>query len=204
MRTRPEKEVTPPANISSSSLDEAVMPLHHQRQIILNFFQDFTKRVADALQTPLEEVKDQILYTTSSSKIALPVNKALLDPAKLIWQTLAFISRTCKRADKKYYMPSKDVYFLFSHPSPNSIVVDAVNSHGKPHHAKSTSYDKYLKRFDLFGRKACSSATLQFRIANYQALLAKYNHTNYGKLHAFIGHLPDKESNFKPPSMRAS
>lgn len=30
---------------------------------------------------------------------------------------------------------------------------------------------------------------LQFRIANYQALMAKYNHTNYTKLNFFIEHL---------------
>lgn len=35
----------------------------------------------------------------SLADIALPINKALLDPAKTIWQTPATILPTCKRAD---------------------------------------------------------------------------------------------------------
>lgn len=38
--------------------------------------------------------------------------------------------------------------------------------------------------------KYYSSATLQFVITNYQALMAKFNHTNYTKLISFIEHLP--------------
>lgn len=129
-------------------------------------FQDVAKRVADALQIPFEEVKDThhkllvILHSSSSSRITLPINKVLLDPSKLIWQTPSLVTHTCKWADKEYYVVAKDTEFLFSHPLPNSIVVDAVNSLGPQHQVKSTPYDSDRKRLDLFGRKAYLSTTL--------------------------------------------
>lgn len=83
-------------------------------------FQDLVRRIADSLQIPLEEVKEpnyqllDILYTASSGHFALPVNDALLDSTKVIRDTLTTILPTCKRGDKKYYVPSKDSIFIFS------------------------------------------------------------------------------------------
>lgn len=95
-------------------------------------FQNFFKRVADSLEIPLEEVKESQhklldILQSSSAKIALPIKKALSGPVKTIWQTQVTISPMCKRADKKYYVPSKYRDFLFSDPSPNSLVVNTVN-----------------------------------------------------------------------------
>lgn len=88
-------------------------------------------------------------------------------------------------------MPPKEADFLFTHPQPNSIVTDAVNLHGKQHHAKPTLYDRDWKRIDLFGGR---HTPLQLcRILNYQALMAKYNHMNYGKLNIFIDHMPEAQ-----------
>ncbi|EMP28077.1 hypothetical protein UY3_14846 [Chelonia mydas] len=81
--------------------------------------------------------------------------------------------------------------FLFSHPPPNSITVHIVNSKGCQHHFKSTPYDRDWKHLKLFGRKTYSSASLQFRIANYQALMAKYDYQSYSKLNSFIERFPD-------------
>lgn len=51
---------------------------------------------------------------------------------------------------------------------------------------------------DLFGCKAYSSATLQFWVANYTALMAKYDHINYSKLAELIDFIPeDKRDQFK-------
>lgn len=41
----------------------------------------------------------------TSTKIGLPILKALLDPAKAVWQTPATIPPTCKRAEKNYIVP---------------------------------------------------------------------------------------------------
>ncbi|XP_074799607.1 membrane-anchored junction protein [Natator depressus] len=65
-------------------------------------FQDLFKRVASELRINLEEVPEQqheltdILQPSSSSRIALPINPALLEPAKAIWQIPAANLPTCK------------------------------------------------------------------------------------------------------------
>lgn len=69
-------------------------------------------------------------------------------------------------------------------------MVEVVNEREKQHHTKSMHCDRDHKPLDLFNRKSYWSATLQFRIAIYQALMEKYNHTNYTKLNSFIEHLP--------------
>ncbi|EMP29814.1 hypothetical protein UY3_13065 [Chelonia mydas] len=83
------------------------------------------------------------------AKIALPINSAIMDPAKTVWQTLTMAPPSCKRSDKKYYVPAKGAEFLFTHPSPNSLVVEAVYQREK-HLAHTTAYDKDWKRLDLF------------------------------------------------------
>ncbi|EMP41936.1 Fanconi anemia group A protein [Chelonia mydas] len=66
-----------------------------------------------------------------SQRIALTINADLLEPAKAIWQTPVASLPTCKRVDQKYFIPSKCLEFLFTHPVPNSLVVDTVNHKNK-------------------------------------------------------------------------
>ncbi|EMP36332.1 hypothetical protein UY3_06495 [Chelonia mydas] len=130
--------------------------------------------------------------------MALPVNKPLMELAKNIWQTLATIPLTCKRADKKYYISSKGMDFLFSYPAPNLLVVDTISEQGRQHHSRSTPYDKEWKWLALFGCKAYSSDAFQFLIPIYAALMVKYDYINYSKLSDFIEHIPeDKREQFK-------
>lgn len=49
-----EEEVTPPANISSSSPDEAIMPLPPMSVDDFKQFQEFFHTIADSLQIPKE------------------------------------------------------------------------------------------------------------------------------------------------------
>lgn len=87
-------------------------------------FQDLFKRVATKLKIALEEVPEtqheltDILQMSSSSKIALPINGATMEPARAVSQTPATIPPICKRADRKYYVPSKGSEFLHTkHPT---------------------------------------------------------------------------------------
>lgn len=106
-KARLEKEITPATNISSSSPDETVMPPPSTMADEVTQFQDLTKRIADSLQIPLEEVKESQhkllnnLHMSSSACIAVPIKEALVDPAKTILQTPTPILSTWKRADKK-------------------------------------------------------------------------------------------------------
>lgn len=95
----------------------------------------------NALQLPLQEVTEShhklLDVLLILSRIALPINKTLLDSVKLIWQTLASVPPTCQRANKKCYLPAKEMEFLFTHPPPNSVV-DMLSSRGHQHHLKSS------------------------------------------------------------------
>lgn len=81
------------------------------------------------------------------------------------------------------------IKFLLIHLPPSSIVVAALNSCSRQNHSRATPYDRDWKRLYLFGKKVYSSATLQLRITNYQALIVKYDYTNYNKLNNFIDKL---------------
>lgn len=80
-------------------------------------FQGLANWVADTSQISLKELKDthhkllDILHSSSPSRIALPINQALLDPAKLVWQTLALVLPTCKQRR----------VWIFSFPIPSVI-----------------------------------------------------------------------------------
>lgn len=66
--------------------------------------------MVDTLQIPLKDIQEtqhkllDILHTSPSAKVAIPVNEVLLEPDKTIWQTPDTVLPTAKRADKKYYV----------------------------------------------------------------------------------------------------
>lgn len=71
----------------------------------------------------MEEVKDQqhrlldISQSATPSSVALPINEALLNLAKMIWQMSATITPMCERvSDKKYYVPLRTLTFYFPIP----------------------------------------------------------------------------------------
>lgn len=137
-----------------------------------------------------------ILQTSSVTKLVIPMNEAIMSPAKNIWLKPA--TATPISVDRKYYVSPKGAEFLFSHLVPDSLVVEAVNQRGKQQATRITPYDKDWKRQDAMGEKAYSSASLQMRIANYTTLLAKYTHQILDQLSAFIDPMSDnKRDQFK-------
>ncbi|XP_043362241.1 general transcription factor IIF subunit 1 isoform X2 [Dermochelys coriacea] len=161
---RLKQEATPAPNIPSSSAAKAVVPPPPLLADDFRQHQELFRRIADSLHIPLEEPRESrcmfLDILPTSTKIGLPILKALLDLAKVVWQTPATIPPTCKRAEKNYFVPSKDMEFLSSLPTPNSMVVLAVNERERLR--LTNPYDKDWKKLDLLGRKAYSSAALQF------------------------------------------
>ncbi|EMP25057.1 hypothetical protein UY3_17873 [Chelonia mydas] len=156
-----------------------------------------------SLETPedsaLETSKIEVMYLEGYviERIALLINAALLEPAKAIWQTLAASLPTCKQAVRKYFIRSKGSEFVFMHPVPNSLVVDAVNQKIKHQFPCSTPSDKDSKPLDLLGCKVYASSVLQFHIANYTAILATCDHKNDNKFMDFIDDiLEEKKQQF--------
>lgn len=115
-----DKEATPQNNMSSTSPDQALMPPLFSLDDNFKYFQDLMNWVVDSLQMPLEEVRESqhklvdIFQTASSVHLALPIKRALRDPAKTILQTLTTESCTCKRVDKKcYFLAQSLCIFIF-------------------------------------------------------------------------------------------
>ncbi|KAG6924102.1 hypothetical protein G0U57_018299, partial [Chelydra serpentina] len=102
-------------------------------------FQDLFKGVVESLDISLVQLPEfqhrfmDILQAPPSAKTDLPINDAIMEPAKIIWQTPATAPPSCKRSDKTYYVPAKGAEFVFIHPAPNSLVVEAVNQREKHH-----------------------------------------------------------------------
>lgn len=71
--------------------------------------------------------------------------------------------------------------------------MEAANYHNKQPQFRSTPQDKEHKWLDRLDRKVYSSATLQFWVANYFALLAKYNYDNYCQLQEFLADLLEEK-----------
>ncbi|XP_075789452.1 uncharacterized protein LOC142830168 [Pelodiscus sinensis] len=122
------------------------------------------------------------LHPKQQSKVALPIDKAILQSAAEIWHTPASTAPTSTLAEKRYFVSSKDSEFLFTHPQLNSLVVDAALQRAKNPQLKNVGADKEAKKLDIFGRKVYSLAMLLLRIANYAPLLANHSFNNIVKL----------------------
>ncbi|XP_075789594.1 uncharacterized protein LOC142830175 [Pelodiscus sinensis] len=198
-------ETRSPMHNSSSSPDEAVTTDAPPSGDDTKKFQELFKRVALAQEKDLQEVQVKqyrllrSLQPPTATRIAIPMDEAIMDPANNIWQTPASITPTNKRVDRKYFIAPKDMDFLFTHPPPNSLVVDSVRHKGKQPNLRSTPQDRDHKKVDIMGRKVYSSSTLLLRAANYTAMLADYDNANYAKLQDLLQHLPEH----KRPTLRS-
>lgn len=101
-----EEEAALTLHFSSSSHEEAIIPPPPTTVDDFRHFQYLFCRIADYLQIPLEEIKDEkhkmldILHTSSSSKIALLINEAL-NSAQMLWQTPSVHSLDLKMRRQK-------------------------------------------------------------------------------------------------------
>uniref|UniRef100_K7F182 Lamina-associated polypeptide 2 alpha C-terminal domain-containing protein n=1 Tax=Pelodiscus sinensis TaxID=13735 RepID=K7F182_PELSI len=192
----PEEGVSANVHLSFPSPDDAVTSGDTSPPDDLREFQDLFKRVAQSQEVQLSEAQVKQhkllknLHPQQRCRIALPSDEAIMDMAHEIWQTPTSIPPTSKRADK-YFVPSKDMGFLFNHPQPNSLIVDAARHKNKTSQFRSSLPDKGTRKLDLFGCKMYSSSTLMLRIANYAALLSNHNFDNYAKLPELMQHLPE-------------
>lgn len=59
--------------------------------------------------------------------MARPINEAILDPTKVLWQIPSPLPRTAKRTERKYHVPSQAYEHFYTHPLPWSFVISTVN-----------------------------------------------------------------------------
>ncbi|EMP35619.1 Protein transport protein Sec61 subunit alpha isoform 1 [Chelonia mydas] len=85
----------------------------------------------------------------------------------------------------QYFVPTKGHEYLYTHPAPNSLVVESVNHREQQGQPAPTPKNKDSRRLDSFGRKIYSSSSFQLQVANYQALLGRYEFSLWSSLPKF-------------------
>ncbi|KAM7163698.1 uncharacterized protein RBU57_007879 isoform 2-T2 [Macrochelys suwanniensis] len=161
--------------------------------------QELLKRVASNLQLQAEEMEgpsDSLFNVLSSSapgRVALPLHEGVANITKALWHTPASLVPISRKAERKYFVLTKGHKFLYTHPAPNSLVVESVNHRERQGQPGPTPKNKDSKRLDSFGRKLYSSSSFQLRVANHQALLSRYNFNLWGSLQKFEPFLPERE-----------
>ncbi|EMP23843.1 hypothetical protein UY3_19093 [Chelonia mydas] len=94
--------------------------------------QELLRRVAQNLGIQVEEIRESshsvvdILEVTGPARVALTLNDAIMDPIRALWQTPASFQLTAKKTERKYFVLTKGLKFLYTHPPPGSLVVLAA------------------------------------------------------------------------------
>ncbi|XP_065406172.1 uncharacterized protein LOC122174245 [Chrysemys picta bellii] len=196
----PPLDPLPPEASSSSSPDEAVAGTSctGPPPIDLRAHQDLLRRVARNMDLQAEEIVEvqdpivNILAADAPSRVALPLIRTIQANANTIWQTPASIPPTARGVERKYFVPSKDYEYLYTHPQPCSLVVASVNARERHGQQAAAPKSKEAKRLDLFGRKVYSAGGLQLRAANQQALLSRYNFNSWNSMGKFKELVPQE------------
>ncbi|EMP40973.1 hypothetical protein UY3_01790 [Chelonia mydas] len=181
---------------SSSSPDEvlegtAIAPALEDNRVL----QQLLQRVAQFLGIQAEVVQDvdpmgDVLAPSRPAHIALPLIKTISDTTKTLWQTLSSLLPTAKHNAWRYFVPCRGYEHLYSHPPPDSLVMDAANQRERQGYQGPSPKNREVKRLDLFGRKVYSTSRLQLHISNQQAIVSRYWYNTCGAMAKFAELLP--------------
>ncbi|EMP35868.1 Protein Noxp20 [Chelonia mydas] len=81
---------------------------------------------AEELEEPSDSLLN-VLCSTALSRVALPLHEGVSKITNALWPTPSSLPSISKRAERKYFVPSKGHEYLYTHPAPNSLVVEVVN-----------------------------------------------------------------------------
>ncbi|EMP37133.1 hypothetical protein UY3_05664 [Chelonia mydas] len=173
-----------PADTQSTapaSLQEAIAaPSPSVPQEDFRAHQELLKRVAASLYLQAEEMEESsdslfnALSPSAPGRVALPLHEGVAKISNALWQTPASLAPISKKAECKYFVPTKGHEYLYTHPAPNSPVVKSVNHREWQGQPAPTPKNKDSRRLDSFGRKIYSSSSFELRVANHQAFLSQY------------------------------
>ncbi|EMP39916.1 hypothetical protein UY3_02868 [Chelonia mydas] len=133
----------------------------------------------------MEETSDSLFNVLSPlalGRVALPLHEGVAKLSNALCQTPASLAPISKKVECKYCVPAKGHEYLYTHPAPNSLVVESVNHRERQGQPAPTPKNKN-QRLDSFRRKVYSSSSFQLRVANHQALLGWYEFNLWGSLH---------------------
>ncbi|KAJ1194439.1 hypothetical protein NDU88_003728 [Pleurodeles waltl] len=142
-----------------------------------------------------EPVEDDFLFNTLSSTHStyqsLPMLPGMLRHAKQIFKDPVKSRAITPRVEKEYKAPPTDPDFITSQLPPDSVVVGVARKRANSHTSgDAPPPDKESRKFDAAGKRVAVQAANQWRIANSQALLARYDRAHWDEMQHLIEHLP--------------
>ncbi|KAJ1196529.1 hypothetical protein NDU88_000399 [Pleurodeles waltl] len=144
-----------------------------------------------------EPIEDDFLFNTLSSTHSqyqsLPKLPGMLKHSKQAFQEPVKGKAITPRVEKKYKPPPTDPVYITQQLTPDSVVVGAARKRAKSHTSgDAPPPDKESRKFDAAGKRVAAQAANQWRIANSQALLARYDTAHWDEMQHFIEHLPQE------------
>ncbi|EMP29925.1 hypothetical protein UY3_12917 [Chelonia mydas] len=180
-------------SIAPASSPRPALPRRRTSEPIKN-----SERVAASLHLQAKEMEEpsdslfNVLSPLAPSRVALPLHEGVAKISSALWQTPALLPPISKKAERKYFVPTKGHEYLYTHPAPNSLVVKSVNHRERQGQPAPTPKNKDSRRPDSSGRKIYSSSSFQLLVANHQALLGRYEFSLWGSLPKFEDSLQER------------
>ncbi|KAJ1093052.1 hypothetical protein NDU88_006161 [Pleurodeles waltl] len=142
-----------------------------------------------------EPIEDDFLFNTLSSTHSqyqsLPMLPGMLKHSKQVFEEPVKGRAITPRVDKKYKPPPTDPVYITQQLTPDSVVVGAAHKRANSHTSgDAPPPDKESRKFDVAGKRVAAQAVNQWRIANSQALLARYDRAHWDEMQHLIEHLP--------------
>ncbi|XP_078502523.1 uncharacterized protein LOC144757755 [Lissotriton helveticus] len=140
------------------------------------------------------QIEDFLLETLPGAQRTsgtLPMLKGLLTHTEEIFENPVRARVLNPRIDKKYKAAPKDPIFIRGHVPLDSLVVSNARKRANSlSTGEAPPPDKESKLIDASGKRVASQAANSWRIANTQALLARYDRAHYDELEKLLTHLP--------------
>ncbi|XP_078533227.1 uncharacterized protein LOC144819101 [Lissotriton helveticus] len=123
----------------------------------------------------------------------LPMLKGVIKQASEVFKDPVRTRIINPRIEKKYKAaPSDPAYIIGPVPLDSLVVSNARKRANSQTSGDAAPPDKESKLLDASGKRTASQAADMWRIANTQALLARYDRAHYDELELLLRHLPDK------------
>ncbi|XP_078520386.1 uncharacterized protein LOC144785252 [Lissotriton helveticus] len=133
------------------------------------------------------------LDTAQRSSAILPMLKGVVKHASQVFKDPARTRVINPRVEKKYKAaPSDPAYIKGPVPLDSLVVSNARKRANSQTSGEAPPPDKESKLLDASGKRTALQAANMWRIANTQALVARYDRAHYDELDEIMQHLPDK------------
>ena len=136
------------------------------------------------VQQPSQSQSDKV-YEDINTQQCLPFSMSfipfLLELAKQIWTKPSSIPQMSCKVENFYRTHGDATAFLFKHPPPNSLIVDATQTRVR-NRSSTTPSNKEGRKLDIAGCRGYSLASFNLWAANYIATMGPYHRYLWNKV----------------------